>query len=131
MAFVGLEASVITVFVLRILLDNFFPIILAKVEAFSTGSYSTNLSQTERKYIFFVCLFVFFFCLSFKDSKGFCCRIKGCSKGFSMLPFIPTWGCDVERNTVSADYLIIGAVQQLHSHNIARILNSLEKNGHN
>lgn len=62
MAFVGLEASVITVFVLRILLDNFFPIILAKVEAFSTGSYSTNLSQTERKYIYF-CLSVCFLLL--------------------------------------------------------------------
>lgn len=44
-----------------------------------------------------------------------------------MLPFISTWGCDVEQNTVSADYLIIGAVQELHSHNIARILKSPEK----
>lgn len=101
MAFVGLDASVITVFVLRISLNNFFSHYPCKRLKFDWFLFY-KLEQNRKK-IYIVCLFF----LPLPIVQGFkqiLLQDQRMLKGFSILPFIPTWGCNVERNTISVDY---------------------------
>lgn len=107
MAFVGLDASVITVIVSCVARSHLFYTIPAKA-VFSAGF---CIAQTRAKQI----LFCLFFRLSIVQGfKGFRCGIKGCSKSLSALPFTPTWGYNVKHkeNIVRVEWLIIETLKK-------------------
>lgn len=107
MAFVGLDASDITVFVSRVARSHFFHYPCKGWSILCWFLSSANSSKTD-----FV-LFVFRLSIV-QGFKGFCWGIKGCSKSLSALAFTPTWGYNAKckENIVWEECLIFGTVQK-------------------